>query len=406
MDKHEVVGAKVNLGCGDVPIDGYANIDIKTGVRAYPLDVPDGSLSEVRASHLLEHYPYRELGEVLVNWVSKLKPGGILKIAVPDLNKLIDSYRSGNADMMNMFLMGGQGDEHDYHKSVIDEGGLRRAFEDCGLVDIREWKSDALDCSALEISLNLQGTKPFDALPVCTGPKVSAVMSMPRLTFSSNAACASKVFESMQIEANLSEGVFWDQCLTRAIEQAIDKHAEYIITLDYDTWFEQEHVMRLLQLMAEHPEADAIVPIQNMRDRGNAMFGIVDGDGKRVTVHDREKFLQPVTQIATGHFGLTIFRAASLAKAEKPWFLAVPDEKGGWGEGRQDADIAFWNKWTKQGFVTYLANDVFIGHLQLVCTFANKVTSETPFEPIHCYVADVRRGQYPEHCKPIIELRK
>ena len=399
------MGSKLNLGCGDVEIEGYANIDIKKGASAFPLNIPDGSLSEIRASHLLEHYSHKQVPAVLQEWVNKLEPGGVLKIAVPDFAKLAKGYVDGSGLNVNMFVMGAHYDEHDFHKSVIDKPGLAKAFESLGLIDIQEWESDAPDCSALDISLNLQGTKPLDWKAAVSKPRVTAVMSIPRLSFTANMSCASKVFTALQIEANFAEGVFWDQCLTRVIEQAIGTGVEYILTLDYDTWFEKEHVMRLLQLMAEHPEADAIVPIQNMRDHSHAMFGRVDSEGKPVTMHASADFEADVLKIATGHFGLSIFRATSLQKAEKPWFLAKPGPDGGWGEGRQDSDIAFWNKWTKQGFVTYLANDVFIGHLQLVCTFADKATAKKPFAPIHCYVADVRRGKHPEHCKPKIELR-
>ena len=77
---------KLNLGAGDIPIDGYISIDRKTGQEAYPLAYEDGSVDEIRASHILEHFGLREISAVLKNWWDKLKPGGLLKIAVPDFD--------------------------------------------------------------------------------------------------------------------------------------------------------------------------------------------------------------------------------------------------------------------------------------------------------------------------------
>ena len=73
---------RLNLGAGDVQLDGYTNIDIKRGQQAYPLDVPDESVDEIRASHLLEHFGHNETVPVLKQWASKLRPGGILVVKI------------------------------------------------------------------------------------------------------------------------------------------------------------------------------------------------------------------------------------------------------------------------------------------------------------------------------------
>ena len=98
---------KLNLGSGDCPIQGYVNIDRKTGQEAYPLSYEDRSVDEIRASHILEHFGLREAPEVLQHWVSKLRPGGILKVAVPDFAKIVDIYKNGG-DHTAAYLCGGQ----------------------------------------------------------------------------------------------------------------------------------------------------------------------------------------------------------------------------------------------------------------------------------------------------------
>jgi predicted SAM-dependent methyltransferase len=80
---------KLNIGAGCVDIPGYTPIDRKLGTEAYPLpQYTDNSVDEIRASHILEHFPFAEVPNVLAEWVRALKPGGTIKIAVPDIAKI------------------------------------------------------------------------------------------------------------------------------------------------------------------------------------------------------------------------------------------------------------------------------------------------------------------------------
>ena len=56
---------KLNLGCGKNELPGYDNRDIKAGQPCYPLPFADGTVEEVRASHVLEHLTFREASEAL-----------------------------------------------------------------------------------------------------------------------------------------------------------------------------------------------------------------------------------------------------------------------------------------------------------------------------------------------------
>ncbi len=154
---------KLNLGSGACPLPGYVNLDIKQGQAVYPLQlegVTPCGVDEIRASHILEHFPHGEVLNVLKNWAGWLKPGGVLKIAVPDFGKLARSYAAGTPMNYIGYLMGGQVDDHDVHKALFDEAVLRRLLTDAGLVDIQPWTSEIRDCASLPISLNLMGTKP------------------------------------------------------------------------------------------------------------------------------------------------------------------------------------------------------------------------------------------------------
>lgn len=152
---------KLNLGAGGLALDGYANMDIKDGVAAYPLNYPDGVADEIRASHLLEHFPHRQIENVVKEWARVLKPGGKLSIAVPDFDWIVKAYSNGqrNDPMLEAYLFGGQTDAADFHKALFNEEKLRKLMEDAGIVDIQPWSSELPDCASLPVSLNLQGTK-------------------------------------------------------------------------------------------------------------------------------------------------------------------------------------------------------------------------------------------------------
>ena len=81
---------RLNLGAGDTKLPGYIAVDRKNGQEVYPLAYEDNSVDEIYASHILEHFGLNEILKVLQNWVSKLKPGGLMKIAVPDFQKITE----------------------------------------------------------------------------------------------------------------------------------------------------------------------------------------------------------------------------------------------------------------------------------------------------------------------------
>lgn len=155
---------KINLGCGESKLKGYRNLDIKEGATAFPLHgFVDGTVDEVRASHILEHFPHGEVEAVVKEWTRVLKPGGTLKIAVPDFDWIVKAYQNGHRGdaRLEHYLFGGQVDGDDYHKSFFNEDKLKALLEGAGLVDVKKWESDADDCSSYHVSLNLEGYKPL-----------------------------------------------------------------------------------------------------------------------------------------------------------------------------------------------------------------------------------------------------
>lgn len=189
--------------------------------------------------------------------------------------------------------------------------------------------------------------------------KIVAVISVPRLGFNDNWHATIKALTQLQIEVQLVFGVFWGQALTRGIQQAITNGADVILTIDYDTVFDVQHVIKVCQLLADHPEYHAIVPVQVKRECNELLFGL---NGSR-------DFSQELTPISSGHFGLTAIDAHAFSRMPKPWFHDQPNADGDWGAGRIDADIFFWRQFLAAGLKIGLANQVRIGHLELAVSW-------------------------------------
>jgi predicted SAM-dependent methyltransferase len=152
---------KLNLGSGSQPLPDFINLDIKNNNSIFPLDYPNNFVDEIRASHILEHFSYGESINALKEWTRVLKPGGTLKIAVPDFAIIAEAFSNGMNDkrLMESYCMGGQTDEYDYHKSIWHMEKICNMLDVIGYENMERWTSEIKDCASLQISLNVKGTK-------------------------------------------------------------------------------------------------------------------------------------------------------------------------------------------------------------------------------------------------------
>lgn len=354
---------KLDLGAGDCSPPDYIALGRAHGTEIFPLPHQDGTVNEIRASHVLEHFPHAALPAVLADWVRALKPGGVLRIAVPDFAKVAAGYLAGKPQPTEGWVMGGQTDADDFHRSLFDENRLKRLLSDAGLVLLRPWTSGLDDCAGLPISLNLEGTKPF-----VSELKVSGAMSVPRLAFMDNMFCAMEAVLACSIKFRKHGGAFWGQSLTNVFERILDEDdADLILAMDYDSIFTPKQLGTLIQLMMVYPEIDALAPIQSSRHLKSALF-TVRGENGNEPVVKRTDLAGDTFRVHTAHFGLTLIRTAALRKLPRPWFHSVPSPSGQWrdGDGHIDEDIQFWRKWEEAGFSLHIANRVPIGHAELM----------------------------------------
>jgi predicted SAM-dependent methyltransferase len=121
----DAVELKLNVGCGTSGVEGWVNIDnspsillsrLPFGRRIFhtpdwPRDVrradvrkripfPDSSVACIYSSHTFEHFTYEESRAVARECFRVLKPGGILRIVVPDLGIIVRDYLAATADPM------------------------------------------------------------------------------------------------------------------------------------------------------------------------------------------------------------------------------------------------------------------------------------------------------------------
>ena len=134
---------------------------------------PDGTFTDVYASHVLEHFDTRDDRIVLVlkEWHRVLQPGGTLSVSVPDLERLCHLYLTpglapdARFGIMKM-VFGGHMDDYDYHLVGIDEGYLIHLLKKAGFGSVRRVQSfdlfqdtSVMQALGLPISLNMSATR-------------------------------------------------------------------------------------------------------------------------------------------------------------------------------------------------------------------------------------------------------
>lgn len=369
---------KLNIGAGEVEIPGFTPVDIKTGTDARDLSqYPTDSVDEIRASHVLEHFTFKDALAVLGEFNRVLKPGGKLRVAVPDVDKCM----SAPADKRLFYLMGGQTDEHDVHKSAYDKNKLSAFMVANGFSEPKEWESDGLDTSALAVSLNLEATKLTDAeldTPQTVDVKVTAYMTLPRYEAVASRSVIESAMRDCGIGLATSTGVFWGQCMQRMFNDAVEQGNDWILSIDSDSLFNAQDVRDLMHEFGNRPDIDALAALQCRRGSKYPLMTI-GGENER-TLENKD----PI-KVTSAHFGLTLIRVSSLLETPKPWFYGEADKEGEWSDDRLDPDIWFWHQWRLAGKSIYVAPRVSIGHLEeMVAVFDDEL------KPKHEYLHEWR----------------
>ena len=154
---------RLNLGCGGDNKVGFINIDISGGdvehdlrLGLYPRIAFQDSVEFIYTSHFLEHIFDDEAAHLLKDCQTVLKPGGAIRICVPDFRKLAEAYLNEDLRFFNLLPVGDfgcpisfleycayqyNGREND-HKALYDVQKLTKMLSAAGFVSVKEMKFD------------------------------------------------------------------------------------------------------------------------------------------------------------------------------------------------------------------------------------------------------------------------
>jgi len=144
---------KLNLGCWHRHIPGWVHVDLcdmphidyKSSID--DLSMFDGdSASLIYSSHSFEYFDREQAVDVLAEWRRVLRPGGILRLAVPDFDALLQVYQtSGDIARILGPLFGRMEIETEtgpktlYHKTVYTFKSLETLLAENGFADTRKY---------------------------------------------------------------------------------------------------------------------------------------------------------------------------------------------------------------------------------------------------------------------------
>jgi SAM-dependent methyltransferase len=90
---------RLNIGCGPRILDGFVNVDLENNWSkvkpqvvadiSKPLPFETESADEIHAYHVFEHFYRYDADAILADWVRVLRPGGLLVLELPCLDKII-----------------------------------------------------------------------------------------------------------------------------------------------------------------------------------------------------------------------------------------------------------------------------------------------------------------------------
>lgn len=180
---------RLHLGCGDIRIPGYCNVDISaTPAVDVVADISrlgcfaDGRVAQIYACHVLEHFSHEDTKRVLDRWYRLLEPGGELQLSVPDMDRIVKVYidnwqhfqTAGNSPWIGL-IYGGQRNAYDYHKTGFNFCWMRHLLHDIGFVEVAEYPHEPHFVPGIEdaslarepfgvyLSLNVRARKPCAA---------------------------------------------------------------------------------------------------------------------------------------------------------------------------------------------------------------------------------------------------
>lgn len=138
---------KLHLGCGTRYIPGFVHIDLADYPHIdYRHNVSDLSMFEdnsielIYGCHILEHFKRYDIENVLKEWYRILLPNGVLRLAVPDFEAIVEYYKeTKDLKILYSHIYGGQKNSLDYHYCCFDFKLLSEMLTNIGFRKIQRY---------------------------------------------------------------------------------------------------------------------------------------------------------------------------------------------------------------------------------------------------------------------------
>jgi predicted SAM-dependent methyltransferase len=164
-------GARIHMGCGEIKLEGWINLDLGRRTEAdLRIDLRGGlplrpqSVARIYSEHVLEHLSIEDGQTLLTDCFNALEPDGVMRIAMPDLKSLVEAYlgnwrdqewldNPGYSHIDSASRMLNAGFRYWGHRYLYDQEDLSLRLSTAGFSQIRrcDWgESDFPDLCKLE----------------------------------------------------------------------------------------------------------------------------------------------------------------------------------------------------------------------------------------------------------------
>ena len=226
----------LNLGCGGTHHPDWVNIDfasVKPDVLGYDLSreipFPDDTFAVVYHSHLLEHMPKQKALPFLQECFRVLRPGGLLRLAVPDLEGIARAYLDTVQAMER-----GEADAEDRHEWMVIELVDQLTRHVSGGEMMRYWRQDPVPAQDFVLSRlgaearrAIESSKSWSINEDCSGKNALEIGRFRR-----SGECHLWMYDKFSLSRLLTAAGFTDIHLVTASASAIQNFSIYVLDVE------------------------------------------------------------------------------------------------------------------------------------------------------------------------------